>query len=73
MLRNFGMDLSLEMSKAFWFHSLSWILDWKCGRIFGQKVSVGSQLWYLDRLLLGDCENASCSDRLTSFGGELER
>ena len=67
MLGNFGMDLSLVMSKAFWLESFSWILAWKYGRRFGRKFSVGSQLGHLDGLLPGECGKASHWDRRTEI------
>ena len=68
LLGNFGMDLSLVISKTFWLESFSWILDWKCVRRFGLKFSVGSQLGHPDGLLRGDYEEASCWDRPTEIG-----
>ena len=72
MLGNFGMDLSLVMLKAFWLESFSWILAWKCGRRFGWKFPVGSQLGHLDGLCLESVERHLAGIVGQIYDGEVE-
>ena len=56
LLGNFGIDLSLAMSKAF----LSRKFQLDPSLEMWTEISFGSQMGHPDGLFLGDCEKVSC-------------